>query len=58
MKYIILIQFIPGNSTIWVPQLSPEDPIYEFDNHHDATIKLKELQEKDKSLRKYKVKEK
>lgn len=54
MKYIVLMEFIPGNSQIWVARLQPTDPIYEFSTLSAATAKAAELQAADHSGRKYK----
>ena len=51
----VQMQFIPGNDQIWVAQLNPEDPIYEYDNEEQATIKAQELQEADPTGRQYRV---
>jgi hypothetical protein len=57
MIYQVQMQFIPGNSTIWVARLTPEDPIYEYDNFADAQAKATELQEADETGRQYRVAE-
>ena len=49
------MQFIPGLDTIWVSRLTPEDPIYEYDNYADAQAKATELQEADTTGRQYRV---
>ena len=36
MKYLIQMEFIPGNDQIWVSQLESTDPIYEYDNEQEA----------------------
>jgi len=36
-------EFIPGNPQIWVAQLNPTDPIYEYDNEPEAQAKADEL---------------
>jgi hypothetical protein len=51
----IIMQFIPGNDQIWVEQLTPNDPIYQYDNENEAKIKSEELQESDLTGRIYKV---
>lgn len=44
MKYLILMQFIPGNDQIWVERLNPGDPIYIYDTLEEAEAKKEELQ--------------
>ena len=51
----IIMQFIPGNDQIWVEQLTPSDPIYQYDDENEAKIKSEELQESDLTGRIYKV---
>jgi hypothetical protein len=51
----IIMQFIPGNDQIWVEQLTPSDPIYQYDDENEAKIKAEELQESDLTGRIYKV---
>ncbi len=53
--YQVQMQFIPGNDQIWVAQLNPSDPIYEYDNEPEAQAKADELQAADPSGRKYRV---
>jgi len=55
MKYLIQMEFIPGNDQIWVSQLEPTDPIYEYDNEQEALDKAAELQDNDPTGRKYRV---
>ena len=55
MIYQVQMQFIPGLDTIWVSRLTPEDPIYEYDNYDDAQAKATELQEADTTGRQYRV---
>jgi hypothetical protein len=55
MKYLIQMEFIPGNDQIWVSQLEPTDPIYEYNNEQEALFKSTELQANDFSRRKYRV---
>jgi hypothetical protein len=55
MIYQVQMQFIPGNSTIWVARLTPEDPIYEYDNFAEAQAKATELQDADLTGRQYRV---
>jgi hypothetical protein len=57
MKYIVLMQFIPGNDQIWVARLNPEDPIYEFDTLEECEAKAAELQAADETGRLYKASE-
>ena len=54
--YQIEMQFIPGNDSIWVARLTPEDPIYQYDNFADAQAKATELQDNDPTGRQYRVK--
>ena len=51
----VQMQFIPGNDQIWVAQLNPEDPIYEYDNEEQADAKAQELQAADTTGRQYRV---
>jgi hypothetical protein len=53
--YQVQMQFIPGNDSIWVARLTPEDPIYEYDNEPEAQAKADELQAQDTSGRLYRV---
>jgi len=46
--------FLPNNDQIWVARLTPEDPIYEFDNYDDCAAKAAELQAADTTGRQYK----
>ena len=57
MKYIVLMEFLPGNSQIWVARLTPEDPIYEYDTYEECEAKAAELQAADPSGRLYKASE-
>ena len=57
MKYIVLMQFIPGLDQIWVARLTPEDPIYEFDTFEECEAKAAELQAADTTGRQYKASE-
>ena len=54
MKYIVLMEFVPGVSQIWVARLHPEDPIYEFNTNEECTAKAAELQAADTTGRQYK----
>lgn len=51
----VQMQFIPGNNMIWVAQLTPSDPIYEYRTLTQAEAKAFELQEADTTGRKYRV---
>ena len=53
--YQVQMEFIPGNDQIWVAQLNPNDPIYEYDNEPEAQAKADELQAADPSGRAYRV---
>jgi hypothetical protein len=53
--YQVQMEFIPGNSTIWVAHLTPEDPIYEYDNEPEAQAKADELAAADTTGRLYRV---
>ena len=53
--YQVQMQFIPGNDQIWVAQLNPSDPIYNYDNQDDAQAKANELQAADPTGRQYRV---
>lgn len=53
--YQVQMEFIPGNPMIWVAQLNPEDPIYEYDNEPEAQAKADELQAEDPTGRLYRV---
>lgn len=55
MVYQVQMQFIPGSDQIWVAQLTPTDPIYEYDNEEEAQAKADELQSQDTTGRKYRV---
>jgi len=49
------MQFIPGNDQIWVAQLNPSDPIYEYDNEAQCQAKAIELQTQDPTGRLYRA---
>ena len=49
------MEFIPGNTMIWVARLNPTDPIYEYDNEPEAQAKADELQANDPSGRLYRI---
>ena len=53
--YQVQMQFIPGNDSIWVARLTPEDPIYEYYNEPEAQAKADELQAQDTTGRLYRV---
>lgn len=53
--YQVQMQFIPGNDMIWVAQLTPEDPIYNYDTEAEAQAKADELQAADPTGRQYRV---
>jgi ribosomal protein L16/L10AE len=53
--YQVQMQFIPGNDQIWVAQLNPGDPIYEYNNEPEAAAKAAELEAADETGRKYRV---
>jgi hypothetical protein len=53
--YKVQMQFIPGYDNIWVYQITPEDPIWQFDNENEAISKAEELQGLDQSGRLYRV---
>ena len=53
--YQVQMQFIPLNDSIWVARLTPEDPIYQYDNEAEAQAKADELQAADETGRKYRV---
>ena len=55
MIYQVQMQFIPGLDQIWVAQLTPEDPIYQYDNEEEAVAKANELQSADETGRQYRV---
>ena len=55
MIYEVQMQFIPGNDSIWVARLTPEDPIYQYDNEAEAQAKADELQAADPTGRQYRV---
>lgn len=51
----VQMEYIPGNPMIWVAQLTPTDPIYEYDNEPEAQAKATELQSQDPTGRQYRV---
>ena len=57
MIYQVQCEFIAGNPSIWVAQLKPEDPIYEYDNEPECQAKATELQSQDPTGRLYRAQE-
>ena len=57
MQYIVLMEFIPGLTQIWVARLNPEDPIYTFDTLEECEAKAAELQAADETGRLYRASE-
>lgn len=55
MQYIVLMEFIAGNSQIWVAKINPDDPEYIYDTEQEAADKAAELQAADTSGRQYKA---
>ena len=55
MIFQVQMQFIPGLDQIWVAQLTPESPIYEYGTEAEAQAKAEELQAADPTGRKYRV---
>lgn len=55
MQYVVLMQYIPGNSQIWVAKINPTDPEYIYDTEQEAADKAAELEQGDSSGRKYKA---
>jgi hypothetical protein len=53
--YQVQMQFIPGNDSIWVARLTPEDLIYNFPIETEAQAKAAELQSADDTGRQYRV---
>ena len=53
--YQVQMEFIPGNSMIWVSRLAPEDSIYEYTDETEAINKANELQSADSTGRTYRV---
>ena len=49
------MEFIPGNTQIWVAQLNPTDPIYDYPTEAEAQAKADELQSQDPSGRAYRA---
>jgi hypothetical protein len=55
MLFEVQMQFIPGLDQIWVARLTPEDPIYQYDNLEETQAKAEELQAADPTGRLYKA---
>jgi hypothetical protein len=55
MTYQIQMEFLPGLDQIWVAHLTPESPIYQYDNEEEAIVKANELQSLDSTGRQYRV---
>lgn len=55
MLFEVQMQFIPGNDQIWVARLTPEDPIYQYDNLEETQAKADELQAADPTGRLYRA---
>jgi hypothetical protein len=53
--YSIQKQFIPGNDSIWVQQLTPEDEIFTFETEAEALSKADELTSSDTEGRSYRI---
>jgi len=53
--YQVQMQFIPGNDSIWVARLNPEDPIYDYVHEGEAVAKADELKAADPTERLYRV---
>jgi hypothetical protein len=53
--YSIQKQFIPGNDSIWVQQLTPEDEIFTFETEAEAQAKVDELISSDTEGRLYRI---
>jgi len=53
--YQVQMEFLPGNNMIWVAQLTPEDPIYNYATLVEAEAKAFELQQADPTGRLYRV---
>jgi len=51
----VQMQFIIGSNQIWVSQLTPDDPIYTYDNENDAWVQAVNLQTADSSGRLYRA---
>jgi hypothetical protein len=55
MIFQVQMQFIPGNDSIWVARLNPDDPLYDYDDEAEAQAKAEELQSGDPTGRAYRV---
>lgn len=55
MLFEVQMQFLPGNDQIWVARLTPEDPIYQYDNEAETVAKAEELQAADPTGRLYRA---
>lgn len=53
--YQIQKQFIPGNNSIWVVQLTSEDTIFTFETEAEAQAKADELTSIDTEGRLYRI---
>lgn len=53
--YQVQMQFLPGNDMIWVAQLNPDDPIYDYRIKTQAEAKAFDLQQADPTGRTYRV---
>ncbi len=53
--YTIQKQFIPGNDSIWVQQLTPEETIYSFETEAEAQAKADELNSIDTEGRSHRI---
>lgn len=53
--YSIQKQYIPGNDSIWVQQLTPEDTIYSFETEEETLAKIAELDSTDTEGRKHRL---
>jgi hypothetical protein len=53
--YTIQKQFIPGNDSIWVQQLTSEDTIFTFETEAEAQAKADELISADTEGRLYRI---
>lgn len=53
--YQVQCQYIPGLNQIWVAQLTPEDPIYTYDNENDAWTQAINMQNTDSTGRLYRA---
>ncbi len=51
----VQMEFIPGNTMIWVARLNPDDPIYKYDNEPEAQAKADELAANDPTGRQYRI---